>query len=78
MTKYEQCYQKTMEALTQYIKENKKIPTERVWNKIATKSDLLTSQTLGYLYGAKFPELCKELYTKIQTEKGDIKNEHMA
>ena len=69
MSNYEQYYQKSIDALMQYIKENKKIPTEKVWNKIAIKDELLTSQTLGYLYGAKFPDLCKELYQKISKEK---------
>ena len=66
MSNYEQYYKKTVDALKQYIKENKKIPTEKVWNKIAAEKELLTSQTLSYLSGTKFQNLCEELNQNIQ------------
>ena len=66
MSNYEQYYKKTVDALKQYIKENKKIPTEKVWNKIAAEKELLTSQTLSYLSGTKFQNLCEELNSNIQ------------
>ena len=66
MSNYEQYYRKTVDALKQYIKENKKIPTEKVWNKIAAEKELLTSQTLSYLSGTKFQNLCEELNQNIQ------------
>ncbi len=66
MSNYEQYYKKTVDALKQYIKENKKIPTEKVWNKIAAEKELLTSQTLSYLSGTKFQNLCEELNQNTQ------------
>lgn len=69
MANYEEFYQKSIEELTKYIKENKLIPTEKVWNKLAFKNENLTSQSLSYLSGMKFSDLCKELYQNIQKEK---------
>ena len=66
MSNYEQYYKKTVDALKQYIKENKKIPTEKAWNKIAAEKELLTSQTLSYLSGTKFQNLCEELNSNTQ------------
>ncbi len=69
MANYEQYYQESIEALTQYIKENKLIPTEKVWNKVASAKNLLTSQSLGYLSGIKFSDLCKDIYKNYKKEK---------
>ena len=69
MANYEQYYQESIEALTQYIKENKLIPTEKVWNKVASEKNLLTSQSLGYLSGIKFSDLCKDIYKNCKKEK---------
>ncbi len=69
MANYEQYYQESIEALTQYIKENKSIPTEKVWNKIAFAKNLLTSQSLGYLSGIKFSDICKDIYKNYKKEK---------
>ena len=69
MANYEQYYQESIEALTQYIKENKSIPTEKVWNKIAFAKNLLTSQSLGYLSGIKFSDICKDIYKNCKNEK---------
>lgn len=66
MTNYEQYYSASMQALTKYISEKRSLPTEKVWNKIAVQGDYLTSQSLGYLSGIKFPELCKKIYKEIQ------------
>ena len=74
MTNYEQYYKKSIEALTQYAKGISRIlkramPTEKVWNKLASKNDYLTSQSLGYLSGIKFSDLCKDIYKKYKKEK---------
>ena len=66
MANYEQFYQKSMQALTKYIQEKRSLPTEKVWNKIAISENYLTSQTMGYLSGIKFPELCKKIYKETQ------------
>lgn len=69
MTDYEQYYQKSIDALTQLIKEEKKTPTEKVWNRLAGKEGYLTSQSLGFISQTKFPELCKNIYKEIQSQK---------
>lgn len=43
------------------------------------EQDYLSSQTIGYLTGIKFPDLCKKLYKEAQKKKkGELKNEYMA
>lgn len=69
MTDYEQYYQKSIDALTQLIKKEKKVPTEKVWNRLAGKEGYLTSQSLGFISQNKFHELCKNIYKKMQSEK---------
>ena len=69
MAEYEQYYKKSIESLTKYIEENKAMPTEKVWNQIAFNNNYLTSQSLGYLAGLKFPELCKKIYKQTQRKK---------
>ena len=69
MANYEQYYEKSLKELTKYIENNKTIPTEKVWNDMAFESNYLTSQTLGYMAGLKFPELCKKIYKQIQKKK---------
>lgn len=69
MSNNEQYYKNSIEALTQYIQKTKIIPTEKMWNKKAVEENLLTSQTLGYLSGVKFPDLCKTIYKQMQNKK---------
>lgn len=78
MADYEKYYEKSVEALTKYIGETKVIPTEKIWNKMAINQNYLTSQSLGYLSGIKFPELCKKIYKQTQKRKGNKKNEYLA
>ncbi len=66
MSNYEQHYQKSVEILTQYIKETKTMPTEKAWNKIATENNILTSRTLGYIYGGRFADLCRSIFEKVK------------
>ncbi len=68
MADYEQYYQKSIEGLTELIKENREIPTEKVWNRLAGEKDYLTSQSLGFIAQMKFPELCKKIYKDIQKQ----------
>ena len=45
---------------------------------MAINQNYLTSQSLGYLSGIKFPELCKKIYKQTQKRKGNKKNEYLA
>ncbi len=69
MADYEKYYEESMEALTQYIQEHKAMPTEKIWNKLAVEKGYLTSQSVGYLSGVKFPELCKKIYKQVQRKE---------
>ncbi len=69
MSDYKEFYDQSMNALTQYIENNKELPTEKVWNRLAVEQDYLSSQTIGYLSGMKFPDLCKKIYKDIQKNK---------
>ncbi len=62
-------YQKSINFLESYIKENGTVPTEKVWNKIAFEKEYLTSQSIAYLSGENFPELCKQIYKKVRKSK---------
>ena len=62
-------YQKSIDSLENYIKENGTMPTEKTWNKIAFEKEYLTSQSIAYLSGENFPELCKQIYKKVQKNK---------
>lgn len=66
MSNYEKYYQNSIEALTQWIKENKDVPTEKIWNHLAGEKGYLTSQSLGFISQMKFAELCKKIYKDIQ------------
>ena len=61
-------YNKSIDALIEYIKNNEINPSEKRWNKYAIKNGYLSSQTIGYLDGAGFNKLCKRIRKKI--EKG--------
>lgn len=79
MADYEQYYQKSIEALTLLIKEKKEIPTEKDWNRMAVEKGYLTSQSIGFIAQAKFPQLCKTIYKEIQKQiKKEKKNEYLA
>ena len=69
MANYEEYYKESIEVLTKYITENKIVPTEKEWNKIAIKNNYLTSPTIGYISGVKFLELCKKIYKEMRKEE---------
>lgn len=69
MSDYREFYEKSMKALTEYIEDNREMPTEKMWNRLAIAQDYLSSQTIGYLSGMKFPDLCKKIYKDIQKNK---------
>lgn len=71
MSNYEEYYKESIEVLTKYIIKTKIIPTEKEWNKIAINDNYLTTPTISYISGMKFPELCKKIYKEVK--KGEMK-----
>ena len=69
MTNYQEYYEKSMEELRKYICEKKEVPTEKIWNQYAIEKGYLTSQTIGYLEGMKFPDLCKKIYKELKPKR---------
>ncbi len=47
------------EKSLQRIKELSKIISEKEWNKIAYKEKLLSSESIKYISGMNFQEVCK-------------------
>ena len=54
-------YNKSVIALIEYIKNNKKYPNEKEWNKIAIKEKHLSAESIGYICGMGFNPLCRKL-----------------
>lgn len=69
MTEYEKCYEESIEVLTNYIANTRIIPTEKEWNKIAIEKNYLTSPSISYTSGIKFPELCRKIYKETKQKK---------
>lgn len=59
-------YNITIEALKKYIKDNKKRPNEKEWNKYAIKNNYLCSESIGYICGIGFNKLCRQIIKKIK------------
>lgn len=59
-------YNESLDALTNYIKENEINPSEVRWNKYAVENRYLSSETMGYIYGEGFNKLCKELRKELK------------
>lgn len=74
MANYEQYYKMSIEALTQWITENKEIPTEKIWNHLAGTEGYLTSQSLEFISQMKFVELCKNIYRDMKKQNKKEKN----
>ena len=54
-------YEKSLDELKKYLKREKKIPSEKRWNRYAYENNLLSSKTLEYLYGLRFNKMCRKL-----------------
>lgn len=59
-------YEKSLDELKKYLKREKKIPSEKRWNRYAYENNLLSSKTLEYLYGLRFNKMCRKLIKKKQ------------
>ena len=61
-------YNKSIEALEEYIGREKKNITEVEWNRLAFKNNYLSSETIGYLSKVKFNKLCKKILKDIKNK----------
>ena len=62
-------YNKSMEALKEYMQNNEINPSEIRWNKYALAHGYLSSQSMGFLDGDGFNKLCKEIRKEIEGQK---------
>ena len=66
-------YAESINALVQYMKENKKNPSEKQWDQYAICKKYLSSKTIGYLSGIGFNTLCRKKRKEINKKKRQIK-----
>lgn len=59
-------YHITIEALKKYIKEKKKRPNEKEWNKYAIQNNYLCSESIGYICDIGFNKLCRKIIKEIK------------
>lgn len=59
-------YNKSINALIEYLSKNDSNPNEAKWNRYAVKNGYLSSKTIGYMYGKGFHILCKEIRKKLK------------
>lgn len=57
---------KSKEILIEYLKQNKKNPTEKEWDKYAIEANCLSSKTMGFVDGEGFKKLCYKLRKEIK------------
>lgn len=57
---------KSKEILTQYLKEHKKVPTGKEWDKYAVILNCLSSKTMGFIDGEGFKSLCYKIKEDIK------------
>lgn len=62
-------YDKSFDELIKYMKKEKKIPSEKAWNRFAYDNNLLSSKTMEYIYGLRFNIMCKEIKSKKKKQK---------
>lgn len=69
----ENYYNKSIMALTEYIKQIEVNPNESLWNKYAVSNNYLSAESIGYIYGDGFNKLCKEIRKEIKSYYKDKK-----
>ncbi len=62
-------YEKSINALVQYIKKHDSNPSEKWWNQYAIRKKYLSSKTIGYLSGMGFNTFCRKTRKKVNKEK---------
>lgn len=66
-------YTNSLEGIKEYLRNEKRIPNEKEWNRYAVKQNLLSAQTVSYLAGIGFNKVCRNLYKEVTQEKRDCK-----
>ena len=67
-------YEKSLEALIEYMKNNEQNPSEKRWDEFAIYNKYLSSKTIGYISGIGFNKFCRKLRKEINKSKRKIKN----
>ena len=68
-THIENIYEKSINALIQYMKLHDTNPSEKCWNHYAINKKYLSSKTIGYLSGMGFNTLCRKTRKQLNKEK---------
>lgn len=66
-------YEKSLEALIEYMRNNEQNPSEKRWDEFAVYKKYLSSKTIGYMSGIGFNKLCRNLRKKINKSKRLLK-----
>ena len=69
----EDVYTNSVKRLKEYLRNEKRIPSEKEWNRYAVSENLLSAQTISYLSGMGFNRVCRNLLKEITQEKKDCK-----
>lgn len=59
-------YNKSINALVEYLSINETNPNEVKWNRKKKKKGYLSSESIGYMYGNGFHILCKRIRKKLK------------
>lgn len=59
-------YNKSINALIEYLIKNDINPNETKWNRYAVENGYLSAETIGYMYGKGFHILCKKIRKKLK------------
>lgn len=62
-------YNKSINALMYYMKENLKNPSEKEWDTYIVDKTYLSSKSMGYIFGNGFNQLCKQLRKKMNKQQ---------
>ena len=63
------CYEESINALVQYMKEHDTNPSEKCWNHYAIHKNFLSSKTIGYLSGMGFNTFCRKTRKQINKKE---------
>lgn len=74
--KNENYYEKSIDALIGYMKNNEQNPSQKKWDEFAIYNKYLSSKTIGYISGIGFNKLCRNLRKKINKTKRILKEEN--
>lgn len=66
-------YEKSLEALIEYMRNNEQNPSEKRWDEFAVSKKYLSSKTIGYISGIGFNKFCRNLRKQINKSKRVLK-----